>query len=169
MSISSSTNVSVPASLIVTLVFVSLLALVLLAFTVRGVHDAGFLGAYVATQSFVLTLFVLSYIIANVAYSSNDGNYKKQFSIPHFHHFYIGFIIASFAQVPGWASDVLFAVGLGLFVQGIGSYGFAPMVAPKSCALATMADLATIVGDTFVTNFSNPLLDHCFTVVSITK
>lgn len=167
LSVSSSTDVTLPASLITTLVLVGLVAFVLLAHTVRGVRDAGFLGTYVATQTAVLLLFVLSYVVANAAYGSHDGDRKRQFMIPHFHHFYIGFLVASFAQSPGWASDVLLAVGLGLFAQGIGSYGFAPMVAPKTCALATMADIASIVNGTFVTQFGNPFLAHCFTVVEI--
>jgi len=51
----------------------------------------------------------------------------------HLHHLYIGLVIASFAQFDSFVSAALLAIGTGLFVHGIGAYGWAPLVKVSDC------------------------------------
>ncbi len=167
ISVSSASSAALPVSLIVVLVIVGLVGTAAVLVTFKAMYDEDLATTYIVTQLAVMGLFVVSYAVANAAYTNSAGNPKAQFYIPHMHHLYIGFLVASFGQAKGWASDLLLAIGLGIFVQGVGAYGFEPIVAPKKCALATMADVANIANGEFVTQFSNPLLQHCFTVVQI--
>merc|ERR1712187_295709 len=49
----------------------------------------------------------------------------------HVHHWFIGMFLATFFQSPRdqlWSSSVAQAVGIGIFVNGIAAWGFAPLI-----------------------------------------
>ena len=76
--------------------------------------------AYLASRSaLVLLIFVLWLIMT----ASPLG--RKRYEATHLHHWLIGFVLASWGAFNHPISATLLAVGAGIFVQGIGAYGFA--------------------------------------------
>jgi hypothetical protein len=85
---------------------------------------------YVATQTCCVSLYLLAVLVVRTD--------KLELRMAHMHHLYIGLLLASFAQFNRWHSGVLLAIGMGLFVQGVGAYGFAPLVEPTGCKLVAL-------------------------------
>ena len=56
-----------------------------------------------------------------------------QLRAPHLHHLYIGLVVASFGCIDRLESVLLMAIGSGVFVQGLGAYGFAPLAVVSDC------------------------------------
>lgn len=88
---------------------------------------AGMMLAMTATYSLAVSLALLAV---------RDGTDVRA---PHLHHLYIGLVLAATSRFNRVHSGVLLAVGVGLFCQGVGAYGFAGVVnEPAACRLITI-------------------------------
>lgn len=53
---------------------------------------------------------------------------RRQSSVDfHLHHLYLGWALALWAELDHWLSALTLAVGVGIWLQGVGSYSFAPV------------------------------------------
>ena len=48
-------------------------------------------------------------------------------------------MLACCARFDRWHSGVLLAIGMGIFAQGVGAYGFAPLLSVAACRQVSMA------------------------------
>ena len=76
--------------------------------------------AYLASRSALMLLIFVLWLIMR---ASPVG--RRHFEATHIHHWLIGFLLASWGSFNHPISATLLAVGAGIFVQGIGAYGYA--------------------------------------------
>lgn len=81
--------------------------------------------AYVSSRAVV----ILFYVGAALLLSASGSRY----SALHVHHLYLGWCVASWAEFDHPISVVTLALGLGIFVQGIGAFSFASNFEDPAC------------------------------------
>lgn len=86
------------------------------------------LSVYLATLAAIGVVYGATLGVAALAYRRGMETRKT-----HVHHLYIGIFLACAARFNRLHSLILLAVGLGLFGQGAGAYGFAQLAAVAGC------------------------------------
>jgi hypothetical protein len=76
--------------------------------------------AYLASRSALVLLILVLWLVMT---ASPDG--RKHYEATHLHHWLIGFMLAAWGAFNHPLSATLLVVGAGIFVQGIGAFGFA--------------------------------------------
>jgi len=84
--------------------------------------------AYASSRSVVIAALAL--VSAAVAAQFAEGRAIREL---HVHHFMIAWVFASLCSFNTRLSGIAFAVSCGIFVQGLGAYGFAPLTEPAGC------------------------------------
>ena len=115
------------AAVVVGLVFVGSLFLCQLVTGYYTLSRSGFL-VYLGTLAAIAAVYGGTVGVAALAY--RDGRETRK---THVHHLYIGLMLACGARFNRLHSLILLAVGVGLFAQGVGAYGFAPLAAVVGC------------------------------------
>jgi putative Mn2+ efflux pump MntP len=90
--------------------------------------------AYLATRLAILAAYCAAMAAVSVAYDAG-----RELRHGHLHHLYVGVVVASFARFNHPFSGALLALGAGVFVQGVGAYGFAPLLTEAGCQVIRMS------------------------------
>lgn len=89
--------------------------------------------AYAASRVAPFAFFGIAVGAAQRAF--DDGHELRE---PHLHHYAIAMSLAAFGRFNRAPSAILLALAAGVFVQGIGAYGFAPLLEPAGCKNLTL-------------------------------
>ena len=89
--------------------------------------------AYLASR---LAPFAFYGIAVGAARAAFDAG--KETREPHLHHAALALAVAAFGRFNRPVSAAVLAIAAGIFVQGIGAYGFDPMVVQAGCRTVTM-------------------------------
>jgi hypothetical protein len=84
--------------------------------------------AYLASRAAVFAFYGAAVGVAQHAYENGD-----ELRSAHLHHLYIAWGLAACAQFSHPVSAALLALAAGVFVQGVGAYGFDPILSPGGC------------------------------------
>ena len=84
--------------------------------------------AYLASRAAPFAFFGLAVGVARGAFDSG-----KELREPHLHHAALALAVAAFGRFNRRASAAVLAIAAGIFVQGVGAYGFDPLVVDAGC------------------------------------
>ena len=86
--------------------------------------------------------FVFYGIAVGAATAAFDGGHEMRSA--HLHHLYIAWALAACARFNHPVSGALLALAAGVFVQGVGAYGFAPLVEAAGCRTVALPESAAM-------------------------